>query len=117
MCPVQLTIRYFDYLGANWVGSVIPGCLPSNSNAPHPWKIQNYTSAQEDLAFVMRAIGEDPSGYSQQSMKRGGATEAANRGAGVAEIQVAGNWSNARTASRYIDGAQHRNQVLRPYLE
>ena len=117
MCPVQLTCKYFDFLGANWVGSVVPGCLPSDSNVPHPWKVQNYTGAQEDLSFLMQAIGEDPSGYSQHSMKRGGATEAAKRGAGVAAIQVAGNWSTARTASLYVDGPQHRNQLLRPYLE
>jgi hypothetical protein len=38
-------------------------------------------------------------------MKRGGATEAAKRGATVNEIQVAGHWTSAKTAEKYIEEA------------
>ena len=66
--------------------------------------------------MLLVAVGEDPNGYGEHSMKRGAATEAAKNGAEVGEIQVSGNWTNSRTASLYVDTDMHRNRLLRPYL-
>ncbi len=76
----------------------------------------SYTNAREDFQYILGRINEDPKGYSQHSMKRGGASEAARRGASATEIQVAGNWTNLRTARRYIDTVQPKNIGLRKFL-
>ena len=115
-CPVSLTRQYFAYLGPDWAGSVIPNCLPTDRNRPHPSRVSNYTTAKEDLQYVLQAIGEDPKGYAQHSMKRGGATEAARNGACVDDIRVAGDWTSNRTAELYIANPNPVNQLLRPYL-
>jgi hypothetical protein len=76
----------------------------------------SYTNAKEDLQHVLQLIGEDPTGYAEHSMKRGGATEAARHGATAETIQIAGDWSHRRTAALYIDHPTAQNQILRQYL-
>lgn len=115
LCPVRLTQRYFSFLG-DWTGSVVPSCSAQNANQPHPTRVMSYTNAKEDLQYVLQLIGVDPRGFSEHSMRRGGATEAARMGATASEIQNAGNWSNLQTASRYVDHAQVRNQGLQRFL-
>jgi hypothetical protein len=75
-CPVLLTIRYFEFLSGH-VGSVIPQCSPGNPNTPHPSRVLSYTNATEDLHYMLRYVGVEPRGFTEHSMKRGGATEAA----------------------------------------
>lgn len=113
---MALTKRYFAFLGETWLKSVLPTCQPADRNLPHPTKVLTYTSAREDLQFVLGLIGEDPTGYSEHSSKRGGATEAARLGAPMHDIQLAGQWSSTQTASLYVDNPLPTNQILRPYL-
>jgi len=41
-------------------------------------------------------------GYTEHSMKRGGASEAALNGATLEELRDAGHWTNVRTAAKYV---------------
>ena len=115
-CPVQLTKKYFEFLG-DWTGSVVPLSDSKNRNIPHATRTMSYTNASEDLKHVLNLINVDPTGYGEHSMKRGGATEAARRGATSSEICVAGDWSNQKTAQKYIEPTGSHNQVLKKYLE
>jgi hypothetical protein len=85
------------------MGSVVPQCQPKDARLPHATKHITYTSASEDLCYMLNMIGVNARGFSEHSLKRGGATEAAKNGATVDEIQVAGHWTNPRTAEKYID--------------
>ncbi len=95
---------------------MLPLCQAGNRKKPHPDKIMTYSTAADDLKHLLRLCGEDPSGFSQHSMKRGGASEAANNGAGEAEIATAGNWSQLKTARKYIDNKPANNVLLKKYL-
>jgi hypothetical protein len=113
---MKLTTRYFEILGAEHRGSVVPQCQANRPLQPHPTKLINYTSAVEDLRHCLRLVNVDPSGYSEHSMKRGGATEAAKRGATVGEIQHAGHWTCSLTAEKYIDESQRRIKDFNKYF-
>ncbi len=115
-CPVELTKKYFAFLGEGYTGSVVPTCHPGNRNVPHPTKTLAYTNAAEDLQYIIRMVGVDSRGYSEHSMKRGGATEAARHGASREEIQIAGHWVCPRTAERYVDASQIRQKNFNQYL-
>ncbi len=95
---------------------MVPACHPGNRNLPHPTRVASYTNAQEDFRYILECIGENPDGFSQHSMKRGGASEAARNGASATDIQTAGNWASLRTARRYIDYVQPKNSGLRKFL-
>ena len=113
-CPLQLTLKYFAFLGHQ--GSVVPTCSPGDRNKPHGTKVLSYSNAGNDLHYVLRLVGVDPTGYSEHSMKRGGATEAARRGASREEIQRAGHWVCPRTADRYIDAAHQHQRAFNQYF-
>ena len=115
-CPVNLTLRYFSRLGDGYSGSVVPQCQAGNRQLPHASRVINYTSAIEDLRFVLHQVGIDPTGYSEHSMRRGGATEAARGGASTGEIQFAGDWSCPRTAEKYIEASHRRQHDFNQYL-
>lgn len=95
----------------------MPLCDPKNHDEPHPTKTISYTNASEDLRHVLTLIGVDPTGFGEHSMKRGGATEAARLGATADEICIAGDWSSATTASKYIDQPSSHNQILQKFLK
>ncbi len=116
-CPVELTRRYFEFLGSSWAGSVVPLSTPGQSNRPHPSRVMSYSNAMQDLHYVLTLIEVDIHGFTEHSMKRGGATEAARRGATASDIQSAGNWSTARLSAQYIDHPQTKNQLLQKFLE
>ena len=99
-------MRYFEKLGADYSGSIIPQCRPTDRRLPHATRVLSYTSAIEDLHHVLRLVHVDPRGFSEHSMKRGGATEAAKRGATLGEIQHAGHWACPQTAAKYVDDIQ-----------
>ncbi len=115
-CPVNLTLQYFASLGPEYSGSVVPQCQPGNRMLPHLDRVINYTSAVEDLRFVLDRAGIVPAGFSEHSMRRGGATEAARRGASTGEIQFAGDWSCPRTAEKYIEASHRRQRAFNQYL-
>ncbi len=112
---MSLTRKYFEFLGGH-TGSVIPQCSPGNRNVPHPTRVLSYTNASEDLQYLLRYVGVDPRGFSEHSMKRGGATEAARCGATREEIQVAGHWACARTVEKYIEDSQVRQRAFNQYF-
>jgi hypothetical protein len=136
----MLTMKYFEFL-AGFQGSVVPQCSPGNRNVPHPTRVQNYTSASEDLQYLLGYVGVDGRGFSEHSMKRGGATEAARYktelvplnfplfrkltgsfndffrcGATREEIQVAGHWASAQTVEKYIEASQVRQRHFHQYF-
>lgn len=115
-CPVKLTLAYFAFLGQEYDGSVVPQCQAGDRMKPHSTRVINYTSAVEDLRLVLQRIGVDPEGYSEHSMRRGGATEAAKQGATTGEIQFAGDWSCPRTAEKYVEASHRRLRSFNQYL-
>jgi len=48
-------------------------------------------------------VGEDGRLFSEHSMRRGGATQAVNRGVTDGLILQSGNWTSLQTAAQYID--------------
>jgi hypothetical protein len=108
-------LEYFGFLGT-FRGSVVPQCQANRANSPHESRTLGYTNAIEDLRYVLRLIDVDPRGFSEHSMKRGGATEAAKRGATVGEIQEAGHWTNLQTAEKYVDDSQCRAKNFHQYF-
>jgi len=100
-CPVRLTLDYFGKLGADFLGTVIPLCSPSDRNVPTGVP-QGYNSCLQDLRYVLQKVGLDHKLYTEHSMRRGGATEAALNGATVPEITKAGCWNDSKTAEKYI---------------
>jgi len=101
-CVVKLTADYFQFLGEDYSGTVIPKCSPRNRFKPVDVPI-NYTSASEDFRDLLVKIGEPTEGYTEHSMRRGGATAAAKRGASLEAIRVAGHWTSVRVAALYVD--------------
>jgi len=101
-CPVRLTRRYFSFLGELYQGPAIPLCQPSSRFHPNPDAPQQYSSALQDLHHVLRLIKVDPTGYTEHSMRHGGATEAARGGATTEDIRVAGDWGRVQTTEKYI---------------
>ena len=113
---MKITLKYFSFLGG-FNGSVVPQCQANQPNLPHVNRTLSYTNAVEDLRHVLRLVGVDPKGYSEHSMKRGGATEAAKKGATVGEIQLAGYWTNSSTAEKYVDDSYiHTKNFSRYFL-
>jgi len=56
-------------------------------------------------------------GYTEHSMKRGGASEAALHGASVEELRDAGHWTNVRTAAKYIADTSTSVRRFNSYLD
>ncbi len=83
---------------------------------PHPLRTLSYSNAVEDFRFLLKKIEVDPHGYSEHSMRRGGATEAAKNGASTDEIQIAGDWANLRTAEKYVDASHKRSKRFNQFL-
>ncbi len=111
-----MTLQYFSRLGNSHHGSVVPQCMPNDRMLPHPSRVINYTSAVEDLRHLLHQVGIDPTGYSEHSMRRGGATEAAQQGARIEEIQFAGDWSRPGTAEKYVEASYRRQRDFNQYL-
>jgi len=114
-CVVQLTTDYFAFLGLTFDGSVIPKCSPRNRFRPVNDPI-TYTSASEDFKFMLDKIGEPTEGYSEHSMRRGGATAAARRGAYLEQICVAGHWTSVRVAAMYVENQAGDAQQFAEFL-
>jgi len=60
-CVVRMTRFYFEKLGANYTGSVVPLCSARNAHAPSD-KTLKYAGAIQDLQHVLGLIGENPQG-------------------------------------------------------
>jgi len=55
-------------------------------------------------------------GYTEHSMKRGGASEAALHGATLEELRDAGHWTNVRTAAKYVADTSASARKFNVYL-
>jgi len=113
---VKLTTDYFAFLGDNYVGSVIPKCSPRSRFLPSEHPI-NYTIASEDFKDLLLKIGEPSAGYSEHSMRRGGATAAAKSGASLEAIRVAGHWTSVRVAAMYVDNQAGDAKIFANFLQ
>lgn len=60
-CVVRMTQLYFEKLGANHLGSVVPLCSPFSYDKPGQ-RIQNYPGALQDLHYVLNLINERAAG-------------------------------------------------------
>jgi len=115
-CPVSLTDAYFRILGPNFQGPVVPLCKSGHPNSPS-LQPQPYSSALKNFRELLRKVNVDPTGYSEHSMRRGGATEASKAGASTQEIQEAGDWHTSKTALKYIHNKMHTNKNFNKFLQ
>ncbi len=61
-------------------------------------------------------VGEPGHLFSEHSMRRGGATQAANQGISDQMILQTGNWTVLQTASRYIEPNVHTYERFQTQL-
>ncbi|XP_032794773.2 uncharacterized protein LOC116931313 [Daphnia magna] len=101
ICPVKLTLNYFQFLGPSYSGCLVPLCTAKN--VPNPVKPVPYSSALSDLKKLLQSLGCDPKLYGEHSGKRGGATAAAAHGATESQLKRLGGWRSDVMPSKYVD--------------
>ena len=101
ICPVKLTINYFQFLGASYSGYMVPACTPKNT--PNPCKAVPYSGALSDMKKLMTNLGYDAKMYGEHSGKRGGATAAAANGATDKQLKRLGGWRSDAMPAKYVD--------------
>jgi hypothetical protein len=101
ICPVQLTLNYFQFLGSSYVGYLVPSCTPKNK--PNPDKAVPYSGALSDLKKLMSLLGYDASLFGEHSGKRGGATTVAANGATNEQLKRLGGWRSDAMPAKYVD--------------
>ena len=101
ICPVKLTINYFQFLGPTYTGFLVPSCTPKNT--PNPNKAVPYSGALSDMKKLMSELGYDAILNGQHSGKRGGATAAAENGATDKQLNRLGGWRSDTMAAKYVD--------------
>lgn len=101
ICPVKLTINYFQFLGPIYSGYLVPSCTPKNT--PNPNKAVSYSGALCDMKKLMSTLGYDAKLYGENSGKRGGATTAAANGATDKQLKRLGGWRSDTMAAKYVD--------------
>ena len=75
----------------------------NRSILPDPIRAVSYTTALEDFRDALTMAGFDASNYSEHSMKRGGATTAAEAGMPLDDLQLHGGWQSSEVVRRYVD--------------
>ena len=93
ICPVKLTLNYFQFLGPSYSGCLVFLCTAKN--VPNPVKPVPYSSALSDLKKLLQSFGCDPKLYGEHSGKRGGATES--------QLKRLGGWRSDVMPSKYVD--------------
>ncbi len=101
ICPVKLTLNYFQFLGPSYSGCLVP--LSTANKVPNPVKPVSYGSALSDLKKLLQLLGCDPKLYGEHSGKRGGATAAAANGATENQLKRLGGWRSDAMPSKYVD--------------
>ena len=101
ICPIKLTLNYFQFLGLSYSGYLVPLC--TSKNAPNPNKPVSYSAALSDLKKLLQLLGFDPNLYGEHSGKRGGATAAAAHGATESQLKRLGGWRSDAMPSKYVD--------------
>lgn len=100
-CPVNLTLNYFQFLGTDYSGYLVPLCTPKNT--PNAEKPVPYPTALSDLKKLMTSLGYNASLYGEHSGKRGGATTAAAHGATDKQLKRLGGWRSDAMPAKYVD--------------
>jgi hypothetical protein len=85
ICPVKLTLNYFQFLGPSYSGCLFPLCTAKN--VPNPFKPVPYSSALSDLKKLLQSLGCDSKLYGEHSGKIGGATVAATHCATESQLK------------------------------
>jgi hypothetical protein len=93
ICPVKLTLNYFQFLGPSYSGCLVFLCTAKN--VPNPVKPVPYSSVLSDLKKLLQSFGCDPKLYGEHSGKRGGATES--------QLKRLGGWRSDVMPSKYVD--------------
>ena len=101
ICPVKLTINYFQFLGPTYSGYMVPACTPKNT--ANPTKAVPYSAALNDMKKLMTKLGYDATLYGEHSGKRGGATAAAVTGASDKQLKRLGGWRSDAMPAKYVD--------------
>jgi hypothetical protein len=97
ICPVKLTINYFQFLGPTYTGYMVPSCRPKKTSNPN--KAVPYSGALSDMKKLMSTLGYDATLYGEHSGKRGGATAAAANRATENQLKRLGDWRSDTMAA------------------
>ena len=65
-----------------------------------------YGTATQDMRDLITKCGHAPTGFSEHSGRRGGATEAANLGTSWLALKQKGGWKSDSAAQKYIEDAE-----------
>jgi hypothetical protein len=101
ICPVKLTINYFQFLGPTYSGYMVPSSIPKNTSNPN--KAVSYSGALTDMKKPMSMLGYDATFYGKHCGKGGGATAAAANGATESQLKHLGGWGSDAMAAKYIN--------------
>ena len=108
-CPVRLTQNYFEFLGGNFNGFLVPSCLPTSG--PDPSKNVPYSGALEDLRALLFDLGHNGKRFGEHSGKRGGASMAVENGMDMETLKRLRRWP---LPSKYVDlGTKARIEMSR----
>ena len=114
-CPVEFTKSYFQYLGCQHTGFLVPSCDPFFK--PAPAKPVPYNAALTDLRNLLDSLGYPSKDYGEHSGKRGGASTAADNGMNKDDLQRLGGWRSDVMPSKYTDLSTNNRLKLSKYLQ
>ena len=114
-CPVEFTKSYFQYLGCQHTGFLVPSCDPFFK--PAPAKPVPYNAALTDLRNLLDSLGYPSKDYGEHSGKRGGASTAADNGMNKDDLQRLGGWRSDVMPSKYTDLSTNSRLKLSKFLQ
>jgi hypothetical protein len=100
-CPVSLTRNYFQFLGSEFTGFLVPACRPNL--LPDPLKPLPYSGALDDLRRLLNELGYDGKLFGEHSGKRGGSTQAVENGMDLETLKRLGGWRSPAMPAKYVD--------------
>ena len=105
-CPVYLTMQYARRLGyTRQAKGFMQPRLDMKGRTTGRYKL-GYSTATQDMRELITKCGHDPTGFSEHSGRRGGATEAANLGSSWLALKRKGGWKSDLAAQKYIEEAE-----------
>jgi hypothetical protein len=114
-CPVNFTQSYFQYLGCQHLGYLIPCCDPHAK--PDQSKPLPYNAALSDLRTLLDNLGYQSKNYDEHSGKRGGASAMAENGISKDDLQRLGGWRSEAMPSKYTDMSTGSKLQMAKYLQ
>jgi hypothetical protein len=107
-CPARLAIAYFRCFGLRFGHAANDTSFvnfqlrrAAGSLRPIPHRSLSYTGATEDLRETLAAVGVDPTGTSDKSIKMAGVTAAYQAGATSEEVMHLGRWKTLSVPLQY----------------